>query len=132
MSGGVRNVWMHDCVFDGFGGSLLELKTNERRGGFIENIRVENIDASGVLLGSVLTIATDCHYQWREFPTREVRVTEISDITMRNVRAFKAGRVLNVCGDARNPIRNLTVENVTAEQVKEEDRIENTKGFRRR
>lgn len=125
MSGGVRNVWMHDCVFDGFGGSLLELKTNERRGGFIENIRVENVSAPGVLLGSVLTIATDCHYQWKAFPTREVRVTEISDITMRNVRAFKAGRVLDVRGDARNPIRNLVVENVTAERAKKEDRIEN-------
>ena len=130
MSGGVRNVWMHDCVFDGFGGSLLELKTNERRGGFIRDVRVENVSAPGVLLGSVLTIATDCHYQWREFPTREVRVTEISDITMRNVRAFKACRVLNVCGDRRNPVRNLTVENVTAERVKEKDRIENVKGFR--
>lgn len=85
MSGGVRNVWIHDCTFDGFGGSLLQIKTNERRGGFVENIQMERMEARGLLLGAVLEISTDAMFQWRAFPTHEVRVSEISGIRLKAI-----------------------------------------------
>ena len=117
MSGGVRNVWMHDCVFDGFGGSLLAIKTNERRGGFVKDVRVENVAATGLLLGEVLSIVTDCFFQWKDFPTHEVRVADISDIRLSNVRAARASRRVLIREDARNPVRGITLEDVVVEQA---------------
>lgn len=125
MSGGVRNVWIHDCKFDGFGGTLLRLKTNERRGGFIENVRMERIEARGRLLGPVLGIDTDAMFQWREFPTHEVRITRISGIHLKDVRAERVGRRLCVRGDARRPIAGICLENVRAAEAKCADVVEN-------
>jgi polygalacturonase len=63
-SGGVRNVYVHDCRFDArtkpF--NLLFIKTNRRRGGFVEDITMENIEATSTQFG-VLGIETDVLYQ---------------------------------------------------------------------
>ena len=127
MSGGVRNVWIHDCVFDFFGGSLLHLKTNERRGGFIENIRMENCTAKNVKR-AVVAVETDVLYQWKNFPTHEVRVTPITDLVVRNVAVERANRLLMLKGDARCPIRNVTVENVTCGTTYAKDIVANAEG----
>src|ERR1044072_6095406 len=49
LSGGVRNVYVHDCRFEALRPksnlfNIVYVKTNRRRGGFVENITVENID----------------------------------------------------------------------------------------
>ena len=125
MSGGVRNVWIHDCKFDFFGGSLLQLKTNERRGGFIENVRMERMEAKGILAYGILEVATDCMFQWRDFPTRETRITRISGIQLKDVRAERVGRRLSVRGDARCPVAGIYLENVSAAEAKGVDVVEN-------
>lgn len=49
LSGGIRNVYVHDCRFINADAdkpqNIVFIKTNERRGGFVENIFVENIAA---------------------------------------------------------------------------------------
>ena len=124
MSGGVRNVWVHDCVFDGFGGSLLQIKTNERRGGFVENVRIERMKARGFLLGSVLEISADAMFQWRTFPTHEVRVADISGIRLKDISAERAGRRMSIREDARKPVRDVVMENVSVTATKFPDRRE--------
>lgn len=42
LSGGVRNVYVHDCTVE-TACNLFYVKTNRRRGGFVENIRMENV-----------------------------------------------------------------------------------------
>ena len=121
MSGGVRNVWVHDCVFDGFGGSLLRIKTNERRGGFVEAIRLENVAATGLLDCDVLSVDMDAMYQWRKFPTHEVRLTDISGIRLSNVRAVRAARRVSIREDARKPVRDVTLDNVVVERAASPD-----------
>ena len=125
MSGGVRNVWVHDCVFDGFGGTLLQIKTNERRGGFVRNVRMERVEARGFLMNSVLGIYTDAMFQWRDFPTHEVRVSDISDVRLSDVHAERAGRRVSIMGDSRRPVRGVVLENVRVDCVKLPDRVEN-------
>ena len=124
MSGGVRNVWVHDCVFDGFGGSLLQIKTNERRGGFVSNIRMERMEARGLLLGSVLEILTDAMYQWKAFPTHEVRVADISGIRLKDISVERAGGRMSIREDARRPVRDVVMENVSVQNAKFPDRRE--------
>ena len=64
LSGGIENVYMTNCnvapnakMFH-----LVFIKTNERRGGFVRNIIVENV-TSGNMSEGILGIETDVLYQ---------------------------------------------------------------------
>jgi len=124
MSGGVRNVYMHDCVLESEALRLFYVKTNERRGGFIEDIRMENVKAKKVRFG-VMSVETDVLYQWKDFPTHEVRVTPIKNLSMKNVEVGEADRLVHILGDARCPVDGVTVENVKVGKLHKSDRIEN-------
>ncbi len=126
ISGGVRNVHMHDCTLESEALRLFYVKTNERRGGFVENIRMENIKAKKVRFG-VMAVETDVLYQWRGFPTHEVRVTPIRDLVMKNVEVEEAERLVDIRGDARNPVDGVKLENVRIKKVCSSNRIENAK-----
>jgi len=124
MSGGVRNVWMHDCRLESEALRLFYVKTNERRGGFVENIRMENVSAKKVRYG-VMSVETDVLYQWKDFPTHEVRVTPIKDLSMKNVTVEEAERLVHIRGDARCPVDGVTVENVAVGKLRKADAVEN-------
>ena len=124
MSGGVRNVYMHDCSLENEVLRLFYVKTNERRGGFVENIRMENVKAKKVRYG-VMSVETDVLYQWKDFPTHEVRVTPIRNLSMKDVTVEEAERLVDLRGDARDPIDGVTLENVRLGKAHKPDRIEN-------
>lgn len=123
MSAGVRNVWMHDCKLTSDCLNLFYVKVNERRGGFVENIRMENCTAKNVKR-AVMGVETDVLYQWRDFPTHEVRVTPIRNLSMKNVTVESAERLVNVRGDRRCPVRNVRLEHVSCAQVRKADVVE--------
>lgn len=121
MSGGVRNVYMHDCTMKGDVKNVFYLKTNERRGGFIENIRMEDCQVAGTAqTRAVFAIATDVVYQWAKFPTYEVRPTVIRNISARNVSCGEADYLVKIVGDARQPVDGVTLENVTCAKVRKD------------
>jgi polygalacturonase len=124
MSGGVRNVYLHDCVLESEAFRLFYVKTNERRGGFVENIRMENVTAKKVRYG-VMSVETDVLYQWRDFPTHEVRVTPIRNLSMKNVTVEEADRLVHVLGDKRLPVDGVSLENVRLMKAAKPDRVEN-------
>ena len=124
MSGGVRNVYMHDCVLESEAFRLFFVKTNERRGGFVEDVRMENVKAKKVRFG-VMSVETDVLYQWKDFPTHEVRVTPIRNLVMKNVSVEEAERLVDLRGDARDPIDGVTLENVSLAKARKPDRAEN-------
>ena len=84
ISGGIRNIYMTDCNAPREVHRLLFLKTNHRRGGFIENIYIENIEAGDML--RTFEIDSEVLYQWKDLvPTYETRITKIDNI---HVEAF--------------------------------------------
>ena len=116
MAGGVRNVYMHDCVAPNSVHRLMFLKTNHRRGGFIENIYMDNVRTGGTL--RVLEIDTDVLYQWRNIvPTYEERITRIDGIHMSNVQCESAKMIYELKGDAKLPVRNVSMKNVHVTNV---------------
>ena len=124
VSGGIRNVLMHDCQMVGNVNNIFFVKTNERRGGFVENIYMK--DCSVEMRGksvptSVVGIETDVLYEWRNLPTWEVRVTRIRNICAENVRAQRARHLLMVHGDARDPVDGVTLRNVTCGETTQEE-----------
>ena len=124
MSGGVRNVYLHDCVLESEALRLFYVKTNERRGGFVENIRMENVTAKKVQFG-VMDVETDVLYQWRAFPTHEVRVTPIKNLSMKNVTVEEAQWRVHVLGDKRLPVDGVSLENVRVVKTAKPDLVEN-------
>lgn len=133
LSGGVRNVYVHDCRFDAqtepF--NLLYIKTNRRRGGFVEHITMENIEATSTKFG-VFGIETDVLYQWRTLvPTYEERLTPIRGITVRNVKIGKTATPFRILGDEREPVRDVLLDNITIGTVRgQKNRYENALNVR--
>ena len=83
---------MHDCKVPQSVRRLFFVKTNHRRGAFVENIHMENIRAGHVQ--RVLEIDTDVLYQWKDLvPTYEERITRIDGIYMKNVVCTSADAI---------------------------------------
>lgn len=118
ISGGIRNIYMHDCTAPESVLRLFFVKTNHRRGGFIENIYLKNVKAGHML--RVLEIDTDVLYQWKDLvPTYEERITRIDGIFMENVSCKSADAIYELKGDAKLPVRNVVIKNVEVGEVKE-------------
>ncbi|MEY4245679.1 MAG: hypothetical protein RLZZ245_3264 [Verrucomicrobiota bacterium] len=120
LSSGIRNIYVHDCHFvPGYKPhNLLFIKTNHRRGGFVENIHMENITADAVR-HSVLGIETDVLYQWKKLvPTHEERITKIRDIHVSQITLKETGRAaFRILGDARDPVKNVFLNTITIDRV---------------
>jgi polygalacturonase len=122
LSGGIRNVYVHDCRFINAEAdkpqNILFIKTNVRRGGFVENIFVENITAKNTQF-SVLGIDTDVLYQWRDLvPTYEEKLTAIRNIHVKNVTVDETGSTpFKIVGDARLPVQDVFLENITIQKA---------------
>lgn len=134
LSAGIRNVYVHDCKFvdeQYRPHNLLFIKTNHRRGGFVENIHMENIEARGARQ-SVLGIETDVLYQWRTLvPTYEERITKIGGIHVRNVKIDETGTPFRILGDQREPVTDVTLDNIAIGKVRgEKNRYENARNIR--
>lgn len=122
MSGGVRNVFV-----DGYdipkASHTLYFKANLDRGGFIEDVRIRNVRAGTVR--ALIKFSNDFH-SWRggNFPTRFQR------ITMENVTCERAEVGLHISGDARAPVEDITIRNVTLKQATAPMQIANARNVR--
>ena len=116
ISGGVRKVRMENCTADAIslgGGNLLSVKTNRRRGAFIEDVEMEN--CRGGRVSRVVYMNADVEYQWRKCPNPlGEHQTRVSGIRIRNVHADEADRLLDICGSEKLPFKDIVLENVTA------------------
>ncbi|MFT3780844.1 MAG: glycoside hydrolase family 28 protein [Nibricoccus sp.] len=138
LSGGVRNVYAHDCRYDSRQSrfepfNVLYIKTNRRRGGFVENVTMENIDASGVKFRmGVLGIETDVLYQWRTLvPTYEERLTPIRGITVRNVKVGTTSTPFRILGDKDLPVRDVVLDHIAIGKVRgQKNRYENAENVK--
>ncbi len=117
ISGGIRNVYMHDCTGVNDVWRLFYVKTNHRRGAFVENIHLENVKAGNAL--RVMEIDTEVLYQWKDLvPTYERRLTRIDGLYMKNVTCESADAIYELKSEAELPARNVVMENVHVGKVK--------------
>lgn len=117
MSGGVRNIYMHNCTAPDTVFRLFFVKTNHRRGGFVENIYMDQIKAGR--MQRVLEIDMDVLYQWRDLvPTYEERITRINGIHINHITCDATDAIYELKGDARQPIRNVEISNIHVGEVR--------------
>ena len=122
-SGGVRNVVMEDCEIEGSCNVLFNIKTRPPRGGFIENVRMSRVKGERVA-SAVFSISTS-NAAWAKYELGERVLTTISGLTVEDVTVARAGRLLNLKGEAEKPIRNVRIRNVRATEVSHPDIVEN-------
>ncbi len=107
MSGGIRNVFVEDCVMDS--PNLLRairLKTNSSRGGYLENLFVRNVQVAQVKEAVVRINLQYDKDRGKHYPT--VRNIELRDIT-----SLKSKRPFYFVGLPNARIENVLVENCT-------------------
>jgi polygalacturonase len=132
LSGGIENVFIDSCtVVEGAKlYHLLFIKTNERMGGYVNNIYATNIRSGKIDLG-VLGIETDVLYQWRMLvPTYEKRLTPIKNVFLENVAAGDVKFVSRILGQKELPVKNVSLKNITTGAVLEKKQVhENVRNF---
>lgn len=125
LSGGIENVYLHDCSVapNAKMNHLVFIKTNERRGGFVKNIIVENVKAGKLDMG-ILGIDTDVLYQWRNLvPTYDRVLTPISNIKLKNIKAHNVKFVSQIKGNKELPVENVFLKNVRADTIRTKKEI---------
>jgi polygalacturonase len=122
MSGGVRNVFVEDCVMDSPNlDRALRFKTNSVRGGVIENFFARRITVGQVREAVVLV---DFYYEEGDTGpfTPVMKNVDISDVT-----AEKGKYGFYLKGYARSPITNVRFENCTFKSMALPNVIEHVK-----
>nr|WP_242009172.1 glycoside hydrolase family 28 protein [Robertkochia solimangrovi] len=124
ISAGVRNVFVRDCKMDSPNlDRAIRIKTNTLRGGFVENVFVDNIYV-GEVKEAVLRINTyyDIHgNQEGDFlPT-------IRNIHLSNVKVVKGGKYgILIKGREELPVKDVYFTNVTIDGVQTPLSVENS------
>ncbi len=119
LSGGIENVLMDSCCVDNSAKLkyLLYIKTNERRGGYVNNIYVNNIKLAKLDYG-ILEIETDIFYQWKNLvPTYEIKLTDIKNIHLKDIHANQVRYIAKSFGEQELPIRGIYLNNVLADTI---------------
>ncbi len=136
MSGDVRNVYMHDCEFEGTD-RAVRIKSRRGRGGVVENVWVENIRAKAMKYEVVIM---NMDYSADKNRAANERAPLFRNIHLKNITADGAPVAIRFTGLDDSPIQNVTFEDITiastegviAEHVKglkfERVRITPTKG----
>ena len=114
VSGGIRNIYMTDCTVEAECWRFLFVKTNCKRGAFVENVWMENI--RGVSAPSAV-FETEMYYDGN--PNKELTKkggptwpTRISNIHVKNVTCASAGYAVKVRGDPELPPKGIYAENI--------------------
>lgn len=108
MSGSVRNVYMHDCHFDGTD-RVLRIKSRPGRGGVVENVWVENITARNLRYEVVIL---NMDYTADKNAVVDPTPPTFRNITVRKVAAVGAPVAVRITGMESSPIHHVVFEDV--------------------
>jgi polygalacturonase len=115
-SGGIRHVRIHDCKADNGCVDVVRFKTRVGRGGVVEDVVYENIEADSVR--QVVNFNMDAFStMWvpeafRAPVPAELATPVFRDITVRNVKVTGCSAAGHIVGLAESPIKNLKLENL--------------------
>jgi polygalacturonase len=110
MSGGVQGVYIFRCNM-GRVQTILNIKSNLDRGGYVENVRLWNVSVREA--SRVVQITTSYHgYMGGNFPPR------FEDIEIDDLRCENAKEGITIRGVPGSPIRRISIRNVQVSAVK--------------
>jgi len=104
MSGSVRNVFMHDCDFEGTD-RVLRIKSRPGRGGVVERVWVENVTARDMKREVVIL---NMDYSSDKNPVTDTAPPRFRDIHVKHVAAAGAPVAIRITGMESSPIETVT------------------------
>ncbi len=127
ISAGVRNVFVENCVMDSPElDRAIRLKSNSRRGGFVENLFVRNVQIGEVgesVLGIDLFYSVHGNQDGSYIP-------RIDNIVLENITVKNGGKFAILAkGHKSLPIKNILFKNVVIDKVKTNFSIENVENL---
>ena len=109
ISGGVRNIHIHDCkIRDTMQG--IRLKSMRGRGGYIENARFENIEIENV---TQQAIQVTMFYEFSTVIPKSDKPSDFSGIEIKNVHGSSLKTGIQIKGLPEHKINDLTLKNIT-------------------
>ena len=119
-SGGLNNMHVNNCTFDGTT-SAIRIKTARGRGGLIQHISYENIS----IKNSRYPISISAYYPKEPKAPQDDATTTAGaycpvykDISLKNINATDCQQAMLVWGVPESPIQTLRLENVTISAAK--------------
>ena len=113
MSGGVRNVYVHDCRVTG-GDQGIRLKSMRGRGGFVDNVRFENIQMTGLRQEAIVL---NMFYGSSTAASRSNVPPAFRNIHVRNVTGESAGIAIGIRGLPERPIQRVVLEDLRLKAI---------------
>lgn len=125
ISAGVENVYVRDCNMDSPElERAIRIKTNTLRGGFVKNVFVKNIKV-GQVKEALLRINT--YYNVHGNQEGDF-IPSIENIHLQDIDVLNSGKYgLLIKGRKENPVKNVTLTNVTVKHAKTPLSVENCK-----
>lgn len=107
MSGGVRNVLVHDCQFDGPQNGI-RIKTARGRGGVIEDVFIHDVTMRDVKGAAIeLTVKTST------LVSPDGPAPALRNFHIRDVSCDRADAAVTMTGTPNTPLQNVTLQNLS-------------------
>lgn len=108
--GGVRNVFVSDCDFDGTD-TGIRIKSNRNCGGVVENLWFQNIQM-GTILKQAIILNMWYHDKKGTLPPNPKRTPVFRNIHIRNVTCRSADQAILFKGLPESPIQDVTLDKI--------------------
>jgi polygalacturonase len=123
-SGGVRNLLVYDCVYDG-SDCGIRLKSNPARGGVVEKIHYRNIRMRRI---KTEAIRLESNYAAWGAAENQTHYPTFRNINIADIVCDGAGRAAWIQGNAHQPIENLRLDRVSISGANSGLWLENIQG----
>lgn len=125
MSGGVENVYAHDCIINGTMQGI-RLKSMRGRGGYVNGAKFENIEINNV---TEQAIQINMFYEFSTVTPKTNAASDFRNIEIRNIRGKNAKTGIQIKGLPEHRLENITLENIdlTAQNAFECSEVQNIK-----
>lgn len=107
MSGGVRNIYVEDCDFNGTKRGI-RMKSMRGRGGVVENVWVRNLVLDQIP-GEVVQV--NMFYGSSTVPPKTNTPPVFRNITISDITCKHAERAIELIGLPESPLKNVVIEN---------------------
>jgi polygalacturonase len=125
ISGGVRNLFAHDCKLDSADlWTALRVKNNASRGGKLENFFFTNIT-----VGQVSRAVIEIDFNYEEGAKGEY-IPVVRNYVVENLTCTTGNRAVDLQGLDHAPIYDVTMKNCTFGTVKNPSILKNVKGLK--
>lgn len=109
MSGGVKNVYAHDCKINGTMQGI-RLKSMRGRGGYVDNVKFENMQIDNV---TEQAIQINMFYEYSTVMPKSNVPSEFRNIEIRNISGENNKTGIQIKGLPEKRLRNITLENIS-------------------